>query len=266
MSLNCFGAGSLCVRKAEILNDVIIGACIRLVKSLIFIVYSTTTPQVPVPNSRCSPTFSKEDREIRSFNIESINTFNHRIKVLPEPMARRIRVALIGETFAGKTALLFRMFEDEFDSDRDPTVTPDFKYKEFSQDGKMTKLECWDTAGQERFASLTTNYLRNITSAVVVYDVCDRQSFDRVQYWVNVYRDVAGDEAPFFLVGNKIDKCSDIVISREEGQKLAEDLGAKKFFETSAKTGKGCDELLEALEDQEPVANFDQVPGGWRCC
>lgn len=179
---------------------------------------------------------------------------------------KRIRAALIGETFTGKTCLALRMFHNEFSEGRDATVTPNFESETFDKNGKPTHLECWDTAGTERFAALTTNYLRNISVAVIVYDVCDRQSFERVNHWLGVYRDVAGDNAPFFLIGNKIDKCSEIVVSREEGLHLAESLGASKFIETSAKTGKCCDELLDAIKELDGVINYDQPTSGRSCC
>ena len=40
-----------------------------------------------------------------------------------------------------------------------------------------------DTAGQERFRTLTPSYYRNAQGAILVYDVCSRQSFARLDAW-----------------------------------------------------------------------------------
>merc|ERR1711874_558891 len=62
-------------------------------------------------------------------------------------------------------------------------------------------------------------------------------------------------DVPVFLVGTKTDmrvvKIADIVeerftpVSTEMGEELAEEIGAKKFIETSAKTGHNLKELFE---------------------
>ena len=47
------------------------------------------------------------------------------------------------------------------------------------QDQEMM-LALWDTAGQEKYNSLTPMYYREAHGALLVFDITDRDSFDKV--------------------------------------------------------------------------------------
>lgn len=67
--------------------------------------------------------------------------------------------------------------------------------------------EFQDTAGQERFRTLTPSYYRNAQGAILVYDVCCRQSFSRLDAWYEELETYATNpNIVKMLVGNKIDK------------------------------------------------------------
>ena len=57
------------------------------------------------------------------------------------------------------------------------------------------------------------------------------------------------------LIGNKIDNAQERKISKEQGDKLASEIGVK-FFETSAKTGEGINEsvffLVKKIFENDP--------------
>lgn len=64
-----------------------------------------------------------------------------------------------------------------------------------------------DTAGQERFRTLTPSYYRNAQGAILVYDVCSRQSFSRLDAWFDELETYATNtNIVKMLIGNKIDK------------------------------------------------------------
>lgn len=61
--------------------------------------------------------------------------------------------------------------------------------------------------GQERFRTLTPSYYRGAQGAILVYDVNSRQSFDRLDPWIqelNTYS--TKSNIVKMLIGNKIDK------------------------------------------------------------
>lgn len=51
-------------------------------------------------------------------------------------------------------------------------------------DGRIAELNIWDTAGQERFHALGPIYYRDSQGALLVYDITDPKSFDRVRSYV----------------------------------------------------------------------------------
>jgi len=53
---------------------------------------------------------------------------------------------------------------------------------------KVHKLSIWDTAGQEAHRSLNTIYYRGSQGAVIVYDITDLDSFQRMKEWMKELR------------------------------------------------------------------------------
>ena len=127
----------------------------------------------------------------------------------------------------------------------------------------MIKFEIWDTAGQERFHSLAPMYYRcsplwnnpgslcrNAQAAVVVYDITKAASLTKAQSWIKELQRQASPGIIIALAGNKVDLADDDEngrqVSYEEGKEYANETGAL-FFETSAKTGDGVQELFTEI-------------------
>ncbi|XP_010191896.1 PREDICTED: ras-related protein Rab-39A-like [Mesitornis unicolor] len=45
------------------------------------------------------------------------------------------------------------------------------------------KLQLWDTAGQERFRSITRSFYRSAAGVLLVFDLTNRASFERIPEW-----------------------------------------------------------------------------------
>ena len=78
-----------------------------------------------------------------------------------------------------------------------------------------------------------------------MYDVADQRSFDEINGWIESIKEVKGDNFPIILIGNKCD-LEKRVISKEEGEKLAEEQGFL-FMETSCKEGINIKESVQVL-------------------
>merc|ERR1711976_450275 len=122
---------------------------------------------------------------------------------------------------------------------------------------RSIRLQLWDTAGQERFGSIISSYIRNCDVAIVVYDITDLKSFERINKWINFVREERGDEAIIMLVGNKIDLNDARKVSAEEGKKKANELNLS-FVETSAKTGINVKHLFKKVALALPKSDLIQ--------
>ncbi|KAF5395755.1 Multiple EGF -domains 8 [Paragonimus heterotremus] len=94
------------------------------------------------------------------------------------------KLLLIGDSGVGKTCLLFRFSEDDFNSTFIATIGIDFKIRTIDIEGKKIKLQIWDTAGQERFRTITTAYYRGAMGIMLVYDVTNVKSFKNINLWM----------------------------------------------------------------------------------
>ena len=82
----------------------------------------------------------------------------------------------------------------------------------------MVSWSLWDIAGQVRFRDIVDQFFKGANSAIVVYDITDRESFENVKNWLQRFWDVAG-EKPAVIVGNKTDlRDKKGQVSTEEGK------------------------------------------------
>ncbi|KAG6406002.1 hypothetical protein SASPL_133598 [Salvia splendens] len=124
----------------------------------------------------------------------------------------------------------------------------DFKVKHLTLGGKKLKLAIWDTAGQERFRTLTSSYYRGAQGVIMVYDVTRRDTFTNLSdIWakeIDLYS--TNQDCIKMLVGNKVDKESERVVSKKEGIDFAREYGCL-FIECSAKTRVNVEQCFEEL-------------------
>lgn len=168
-----------------------------------------------------------------------------------------LKILIIGESGVGKSSLLLRFTDDLFDPQLSATIGVDFKVKTLTVEGNKTKLAIWDTAGQERFRTLTPSYYRGAQGAILVYDVSSRETFTKLDNWLNELETFANKpDIVKMLVANKIDKANREV-TKDEGLKFARK-HSMLFIEASAKTKEGVQIAFEEL-----VEKILQTPGLW---
>ncbi|ONK56709.1 uncharacterized protein A4U43_C10F11920 [Asparagus officinalis] len=157
------------------------------------------------------------------------------------------KVLMIGDSGVGKSSLLLRFTADSFE-DLSPTIGVDFKVKMVTIGGKKLKLAIWDTAGQERFRTLTSSYYRGAQGIIMVYDVTRRDTFTNLSdIWakeIDLYS--TNQDCIKMLVGNKVDKESERVVTKKEGVEFARQYGCL-FLECSAKTRVNVEQCFEEL-------------------
>lgn len=105
------------------------------------------------------------------------------------------------------------------------------------------KLQIWDTAGQERFRTITQSYYRSANAIIIVYDISNQPSFDRLPEWLRELKQHINDKVVTVLVGNK----SDLTQNREIPYHIAESFAQRhnmKFIETSAKECENVEKIF----------------------
>ena len=151
-----------------------------------------------------------------------------------------ISISLFGESNVGKTCICGVFLNLEFQSEHLSTVGIEKMNSIIEiETGETIKLKLWDTAGQERFHSISLNSLKNSQAAIVVFDLTNRESFEKVPEWVSQIRDFS-KKCPIGLFGNKSDIKND-EISQEEIENLCQNENLI-YFETSAKNNTGIKE------------------------
>jgi Ras-related protein Rab-1A len=159
-----------------------------------------------------------------------------------------LKIVLIGDAAVGKSSLLLRYIDDIYEDNYTCTIGVDFKIKTIDIDDKRVKLQIWDTAGQERFRPITSCYFRGAHGCLVIYDITNRESFMHVKTWIHDFREQnkVENEKNVILIGNKKDAEELRTVSFEEGQELAQAIGAN-FLEASAKSGFQVTEMFVTL-------------------
>ncbi|XP_061195920.1 ras-related protein Rab-21-like [Saccostrea echinata] len=153
------------------------------------------------------------------------------------------KCVLLGEGCVGKTSLVLRYVENKFNDKHITTLQASFLTKKLNIGGKRVNLSIWDTAGQERFHALGPIYYRDSNGAILVYDITDEDSFQKVKNWVKELRKMLGNEICLCIAGNKIDLEKERHVSVAEAEAYAASVGAKHFH-TSAKLNKGIEEMF----------------------
>jgi small GTP-binding protein len=158
-----------------------------------------------------------------------------------------MRLVLIGECSVGKTAFASKLTYGSFQDNHDTTIGVDYSAKTIPINNEaMVKCQLWDTAGQEKFAPLIKNYYKNVAGVILIFDVTERYTFERLNFWINEMKKHAPTDYPIskILIGNKIDL--DRKVSKEEASTLAKNCGFM-YREMSIKNDINVEESLVAL-------------------
>ena len=166
------------------------------------------------------------------------------------------KILLLGDSTVGKTCFLLRYVDDSFLDLHMATIGLDYRLKTLIlEEQKIVKIQLWDTAGQDKFRAITRNYYKGASGIILIFDVTNIKSYEDIKKWINEIKEEISEKVSIVLIGNKIDNVQERKISKDQGEKLANEIGVK-FFETSAKTGEGINEsvffLVKKIFENDP--------------
>lgn len=164
---------------------------------------------------------------------------------MEEQPPQLFKLIIIGDTNVGKTCILKKYVNDQFDENNSSTIGVEFLLKDVVIDSTLIKLQIWDTAGQEIFRSVTQTYYRSANGAIVVFDITNEDSFNHLSEWIKDFIDNTGVNN-IIIVGNKSDLNNERKVQNEAGKDYAktQDL---QYFETSAKNGDNIESAFEFI-------------------
>ncbi|ELT87174.1 hypothetical protein CAPTEDRAFT_207146 [Capitella teleta] len=172
-------------------------------------------------------------------------------------MIDQINCVIVGDGLVGKTSMLSVLVNQTFPNDYFPPTVFDNFSSNLLVDQQAVLLNMYDTSGCEAYDRLRPMAYVNTDIFIVVFAVLsDVEHSNVVDKWIPEIRHHC-PEVPFILVGNKTDlRESDAAtettdkrlktLSKQVGERLAQQLGAVAYMECSARKQDGVTEVFEA--------------------
>ncbi len=162
----------------------------------------------------------------------------------------KAKVIMTGSYGVGKTSLIVRYCDNTFLDEYIQTIGANFFIKEidqkvFTDSNVNLTLFLWDICGQIDKLFVTEYYFQGASSAIIVFDLTNKQSFKDIDFWIKKIRDLSGD-IPLLIVGNKMDLEGQRKILKEDGLKKAEEFKVN-YIETSAKKNINVDLIFSDI-------------------
>ncbi len=157
-------------------------------------------------------------------------------------------IIVIGSEAVGKTALMGMYKRDVFIEKYNPTIGVSIIEKELQITNDINlKLNLFDLSGLKSFGKVRRYYYKYSHAILILFDYSKFETLIKLKDWIKEAQQfVASKEIPFIIIGNKID----IVKNREDIKKQALELAKNynyAYFETSALTGEGINEVFDYL-------------------
>ncbi len=172
---------------------------------------------------------------------------------MPEVQRIKTKVCLVGEAAVGKTSLIRRYVQDEFDDRYITTLGAKVSKKELAFDlpndvRVQMDMTIWDIMGEKGFRDLLKEaFFHGAKGTIAVADLTRYSTLKELDDWVQGVFNVVG-EIPVVFAINKVDLKDEVMIlygEKEIGQAVR--AFEAPFFYTSAKTGENVDPMFQRL-------------------
>ena len=154
-----------------------------------------------------------------------------------------IKMILLGESGVGKTSIIKRYLDDQFDKNETSTLSMSYVGKTIQIDNEEIRLNIWDTIGQEKYRSISKLFLNETKIVILVYSIDNGESFKELNYWYDLYKEFLGEETILGIAGNKMDLYLNQEVDEEKAKEYAESRGS--IFS-----------LVSAKDNKESIDNF----------
>ena len=160
---------------------------------------------------------------------------------------KKLKFILTGETTVGKTSLITQYINNIFNGNSKQTTGIDKTLKVLKINEIELEIEILDSPGQDRYKNVNKIFMKDSDIALIVYDITNRQSFEKLNFWINLVKEV--NENRNLIIGiaaNKSDLYENSEVNKEEGEEYANNINAL-FFETSATEHENIENLFQEM-------------------
>jgi len=163
----------------------------------------------------------------------------------------KVKLCLAGEPMVGKTSLIRRYVQDEYDDRYIATLGAKVTKKELDsgpqdQAKSAVTMILWDIWGNKNVRELLKDaYYHGAHGIIAVCDVTRPETLDELDGWAQAIRSVAGD-IPVCLLANKVDLLEERLLKESDIKAFAAARGWP-FYSTSARTGEHVEEAFGAM-------------------
>ena len=192
-----------------------------------------------------------ENDELEAFKNEPEEIKIERLKGDIKTYDRSIKVILIGDSKVGKTNILNRLVNNEFNAKHIPSLSLEYYNHSIKINNYIIRMQIWDTAGQEKTNSLISNYYRSAEVAIFVYSINDIKSYNSIQEWYKELINEGNEEnsnVKKVLLGNKLDLENDRQVDKNIADTFAKENGFEVFAEITCKN-----------DDQQKLYNIGNI-------
>ena len=135
-----------------------------------------------------------------------------------------LKVVTVGAQSVGKTSIIIRFSTGSFREHYSPTLGVGFAYKKMVVGEDNVNMQIWDLGSQDFLERTRANYYLGAQGVIFMYDVTSWESFNELNDWKHeVDRNLEDYKA--IIVANKTDLIMERVVSLEEGERIANQMG-----------------------------------------
>ena len=164
-------------------------------------------------------------------------------------MVKGANVVFLGSGFSGKTTIIVKVATGEFNPDIDFTCSDYITNKKIALGNHCINLELLDTPGSEYYRFHSQILCRGANVVLFVFSLGNADSFEDLNEWVKAVEPDVDNMPILFVVGNKNDLVEERKVESEQAELFAKEIGAF-YYEVSAKTGSGIEELFNRVAEE----------------
>ncbi len=159
------------------------------------------------------------------------------------------KIVIIGDSAVGKSSLVEIYLKGKIENpEYKPTIGISIAEKNFqiSKRIKMT-YALFDMSGSKSSTKVRKFYYHGSNAVLILFDYTKIETLENITEWLEEAQNYVKDTSiPYLLIGNKIDLANSREKVKNEAEQLADQHNCS-FFETSASTGEGIDEIFTYL-------------------